>query len=274
MADGARSEAGRVVGGCELTAAAAAAICRRVAAGESLMALGRDPAMPHRTTLRNWANRDPDFRARLGAAMREARLARRRRDREAAARRAAELAARPRAARGGSVSFYSRELGEAICARLANGESLVAIARDADMPCCGTVYGWLNRHADFADLYAQARQAQADYYFDEAREVALGSTHATVWSDRLRFDVIRWQTARVAPKKYCERLVVEAEVAALRADAAQAEGEAKAAENRMIIEVVNFRRGPNGKVLVAPPRNAAEEADWVEAYGRPYDGPR
>jgi hypothetical protein len=274
MADGARSEAGRFVGACELTAEVASAICGRVAAGESLMALGRDPAMPHRTTIRRWADRDLDFRARLAAAMREARLARRRRDREAAVRRAAELAARPRAARGGSVSFYSRELGEAICARLANGESLVAIGRDADMPCCGTVYGWLNRHAEFADLYAQARQAQADYYFDEAREVALGSTHATVWSDRLRFDVIRWQTARLTPKKYCERLVVEAEVSARRAQAAQDAGEAKAGSKRLTVKVVDFQRGPNGKVVVAPPRNEAEEVRWVEAYGRPYDGPR
>jgi hypothetical protein len=216
MADGARSEAGRFVGACELTAEVASAICGRVAAGESLMALGRDPAMPHRTTIRRWADRDSDFRMRLSAAMREARLARRWRDRQIAA----ERTSRPAPAKGGSRGLYTRALGEAVCARLANGESLLAIARDADMPCCGTVYGWLKRHEDFADLYAQARQAQADYLFDEAREVALGSTHATVWSDRLRFDVIRWQTARLTPKKYLERVVLEAELAERRAEAA------------------------------------------------------
>jgi hypothetical protein len=51
-----------------------------------------------------------------------------------------------------------------------------------------------------------------------ARDVARGSTHDTVWSDRLQFDVIRWMTARLAPKKYCERVMVEAEIAARRAE--------------------------------------------------------
>jgi hypothetical protein len=52
------------------TPAIGAAILARVAAGESLMAVGRDPAMPHRTTIRKWANADPVFSARLMEAMR------------------------------------------------------------------------------------------------------------------------------------------------------------------------------------------------------------
>ena len=73
------------------------------------------------------------------------------------------------------------------------------------MPCYGTIYGWLKRHEDFLAAYVEARQIQADFFFDEAREVALDSTHASVWSDRLRFDVIRWMTARMAPKKIYAR---------------------------------------------------------------------
>jgi hypothetical protein len=264
MGDGERSAAsGRFVGVCELTAATAAAICGRVAAGESLMAVGRDPEMPHRTTIRRWADRDPDFRLRLWEAMREARLERRRLDREAAAARAA----RPAPVKGGKPSSYTPAVGEAICARLANGESLVAIVRDPEMPCYGTVYGWLKRHPVFADLYVQARQIQADYFFDEAREVAQGSTHATVWSDRLRFDTIRWQAARIAPRKYCERVIVEAEIATRRAEVGRQ-------DSKLTLRLVDFQQGPNGKVLVAPPRSENEEQAWVEAYGHPYDGPR
>jgi hypothetical protein len=268
MGDGTRSAEGRFVGVCELTPQVAAAICGRVAGGESLMAVGRDPAMPHRTTIRNWANRDADFRLRLGEAMREARLERRRLDREVAAAKATARLGRPAPAKGGSQSSYTVEAGEAICRRLANGESLVAIADDPGMPCYGTVFKWLKAYPDFADAYATARMVQAEFFFDEAREVALGSTHATVWSDRLRFDTIRWQTARMAPRKYCERVMVDAEVAARRA---QADDEDKA----LTIHLVNFQLAPDGKtVLVAPPRCAEEEQEWVEAYGRPYDGPR
>lgn len=46
-----------------------------------------------------------------------------------------------------------------------------------------TVFNWLERHSGFADAYVIARSVQADYLFDEAREVALSSTHATVWAD-------------------------------------------------------------------------------------------
>jgi hypothetical protein len=40
------------------------------------------------------------------------------------------------------------------------------------------------------------------------------------------------------------------------------------------IVVVRFMKGPNGELLVAPPRNEAEEEAWRRAYGHPYDGPR
>ncbi|WP_372785133.1 hypothetical protein [Phenylobacterium sp.] len=239
-------------------------ICARVAAGESLRRLCREPEMPHRTTVRRWANREPQFAEDLREAQREARFEQRRLDRELAAAKRA----RPRPEKGGSDSSYTPAVGEAICLRLANGESLIAIVRDADMPCYGTVYGWLKRHPEFEAAYVQARMIQADYFLDEAREVALGSTHETVWSDRLAFDTIRWMTARMAPKKYCERLVLDAEISARKAEAAGL------GQRRLTVQVVDFSRGPNGEVLVAPPRNAEEEAGWERAYGKPYDGPR
>nr|MEA2799720.1 hypothetical protein [Phenylobacterium sp.] len=127
--------------------------------------------------------------------------------------------------------------------------------------------GWLKRHPEFEEAYVQARMIQADFFLDEAREVALGSTHETVWSDRLAFDTIRWMTARMAPKKYCERLLLDAEIAARKAEAGDG-------QRRLTVRVVNFIRGPNGEVLAEPPRNAQDEAAWERAYGRPYDGPR
>jgi len=221
MADDGGPRARMLAGESVFTPELGAAICARVAAGESLMAVCGAPEMPHRSTVRNWATRNKAFAADLWDAMRAARLERRRLDREVAAAKAGL----PRPAKGGSESRYTVEIGEAICLRLANGESLISIARDPQMPCYGTIYGWLKRHADFLAAYVEARQIQADFLFDEAREVALGATPKTVWADRLRFDTIRWMTARMAPKKYCERLVVDAEVSARRAEAAAADPE-------------------------------------------------
>jgi hypothetical protein len=214
MADGGGVRAGVFAGEDLFTPELGREICAQVAAGESLREICRGPDTPHRTSVRRWANRDPQFAADLREAQRTARFAQRRVDRKLAAARRA----RPAPIKGGSESTYTREVGEAICRRLANGESLISIVRDADMPCYGTVYGWLKRHPEFEEAYVQARMVQADYFLDEAREVALGSTHETVWSDRLAFDVIRWMATRMAPKKYCERVIVEAEVAARRAD--------------------------------------------------------
>jgi hypothetical protein len=81
----------------------------------------------------------------------------------------------------------------------------------------GTVLGWARKIPEFAEAYAEARRIAADYLFDEAREVARAATPGTIRVDRLKFDVIRWQAARIAPRKYVERVLATAEIEALRA---------------------------------------------------------
>jgi hypothetical protein len=162
-----------------------AEICRRVAAGESVQAICAAPGMPWPSTLWSWTRARPEFAAELRAARRSARLARRVADKLAAAERAAKRGARASGRRCG----YTAEIGEEICTRLTEGESLIAICRDPDMPSTTAVYDWLDRHEDFEAMYIRARERQADYLFDEAREVALAATPQTVWADRLRFDI-------------------------------------------------------------------------------------
>jgi Bacteriophage Sf6, terminase small subunit-like len=222
MADGDGAGTRWLPGESLFTPELGAAICARVAAGESLSRLERDAGMPCRKTIRNWARGDADgFGAELMAAMRTAQLARRVTERAAME----AWRARRKLNRRGQPSTYTPELGRAICERLANGESMLAIGRDPGMPCAGTIYGWVNRFPDFQDMYVSARQIQADYLFDEAREVGLETTPHSVWVGRLRFDIIRWQTARLAPRKYCERIVVLQGVQALAAEAAEAAGD-------------------------------------------------
>lgn len=189
-----------LTGVVSFTPALGEAVCGRVAAGVSLRALCREPGMPCRKSLRSWARAHPEFGAALRAAQVTARLAARRADR---ARR--EVVG---AGRGRAVSTYTREIGEAICARIAGGESLIGIALDPGMPRAARVYDWIRQHPEFEEMYVLARQRQADSLFDEALEVTRGATPATVWADRLRFDGIRWATARLAPKKYCEKVMV------------------------------------------------------------------
>ncbi len=201
MADEGGEWAGALAGRGLFSEALGRAVCARVAAGESLSAIGREPGMPERSTVRGWARADPVFGEALAGAMRSARLAARAADR-------ARLAARPKPWTPGRPCGYTPAKGEAICRRLVNGESLVAIGRDPGGPSSATILYWVKHHPEFEEAYTQARLLQADFLFDEAREVGLAATPKTVSADRLRFDIIRWQTARLAPRKYCERLVV------------------------------------------------------------------
>jgi hypothetical protein len=232
-----------------------AAICARVEAGESLSRVCRGPEMPNATTVYDWARERPAFGLALSQAMRTARVAQRMVDRAKAAARLA--AGRDRR---GRWSTFTPELGREICERIANGESLKAVGQDPAMPCAATILRWAAEFPDFGNDYAHARQLMADVLFDEAREVALGTTPATVWADRLRFDTIRWMTARMAPKKYCERVVVEAEVAARRADE---DDDPFGARAPMTVIVKRF-----GDVTPEEEAAAAETEAWFAARGR------
>jgi len=255
MADGGGRQLWRP-GESKFAPALGQAICARVEAGEAIAAICREPQMPCRNTVRAWTRAHPEFGAKLLAAMRAVRTAARLEDRRIWGKLDAER--HPR----GRGSTYRREIGETICLRLAHGESLTSIGRDPAMPTYATILRWVSRHDDFQEMYVQARKLQADYFFDEARDVAQAATPGNVWVSRLQFDVIRWQTARLAPHKYCETLVVEAG------------RKAEAGDGRLTINVVRFEKGPNGEVLAIPPRNAEDERRWAAAHGRPYDGPR
>lgn len=97
---------------------------------------------------------------------------------------------------------YCPELGEAICARIATGESVLAIGDDPAMPCSTSIHNWARRYDEFRRMYMAAKAISADLMFDLAREIALETTEATVRSDALRIRTLRWHVALVAPKKY------------------------------------------------------------------------
>lgn len=247
------------------SAALGEAVVTRVAAGVPLRALRLEAGMPQRTTLYKWAKAHPAFGQALAAAQARARTAARLRMRARQAARRAAQDANPRSAGGRATETFTPELAREICRRLAEGESLKAIGRDPAMPCVATVYHWIERRPEFEAMYGKARRAQADTLADEVREVGLAATPGTVWADRLRFDTLRWLTARLAPRKYMEGALIaqaQAEIAA----------EAKA-DGPQTFVVVTFKTGPNGETLVAPPRSPEEAQAWERAYGRPYDGP-
>jgi hypothetical protein len=121
-------------------------ICRRLARGEPVLAIARDPDMPPRSTLRYWIKTDKD----------------------------GLFAECPRKlGKGGPPTLYTKRVADEICRRLASGRSLASIARDPGMPAAPTVIDWVNKDIDgFTAAYARARDLGRYTLADEIIELA------------------------------------------------------------------------------------------------------
>ena len=122
---------------------------------------------------------------------------------------------------------YTEELAEEICLRMGDGESLSAVCRDEHMPTRQAVHRWLNSNEEFKKMYVFAHELQADFYFDEIKEIADdgaddfikrarqdGSVetvvdHEHIQRSRLRVDARKWKLARMNRKKFGEHSTQE-----------------------------------------------------------------
>jgi len=125
----------------------------------------------------------------------------------------------------GRPSGYSLEKAQALCERLALGESLAQICRGDDMPSHATIYTWLREHPEFLELYTRAREEQAETHADEIVSIAdekpelleikdkegnvvdLKLDSAFIQWQRQRIDARKWNAAKQRPRKYGDRVV-------------------------------------------------------------------
>jgi len=127
----------------------------------------------------------------------------------------------------GRPTIYTPELGNEICARLADGESLRGILQGDEMPNKSTVMRWLfsdkEELKDFCDQYARAREMQAELMADEMMDIADDGTNdwmtrrnkdgseyevvdnEAIQRSKLRIDARKWVASKLLPKKYGER---------------------------------------------------------------------
>lgn len=125
---------------------------------------------------------------------------------------------------GGRPSKYTPEIASKICVLLAEGKSLREICRVEEMPAEATVRLWVvDDREGFSAQYARAREAQADYWAEQIIEIADDGSHDVI-SDgdgnertnqeviarsRLRVDTRKWLMARMAPKRYGDKITQE-----------------------------------------------------------------
>lgn len=111
------------------------------------------------------------------------------------------------------------------------GESLRHICAESNMPDKSTVFRWLAANEAFRDQYARARTVQAEVMADDILAIADDGTND--WMERigqdgepigwtlngehvqrskLRLDSRKWLMSKLAPKKYGERLELDATI--------------------------------------------------------------
>lgn len=123
---------------------------------------------------------------------------------------------------------------EEICERIAGGESLRAMCKDAHLPSRDLVFKWLRegqkadaeQHLkDFINQYAHAREAQGDTIFDECLDIAdnkEGDYHINVKTEtgeikvsinqeniqraKLQIETRLKMAGKLRPKKYGDKL--------------------------------------------------------------------
>ena len=109
------------------------------------------------------------------------------------------------AAKPGRPTAYSETLAVLICDAISEGGALYRLCEERpDFPAESTVYRWLETHLAFAQKYARARELQQDREADKIVVIADEADDAAI--ARLRIDSRKWRAAKMAPKKYGDRL--------------------------------------------------------------------
>jgi hypothetical protein len=118
-------------------------------------------------------------------------------------------------------SKFDPDLAAKVCELIAEGLSLRQIGAKEGMPDKRDVMGWRNAIPEFAEQYARAKDAQMEHYAEEMiaiaddgtndwmeREGVLVADHEVINRSKLRVDTRKWIMAKLAPKRYGERIAL------------------------------------------------------------------
>jgi hypothetical protein len=102
----------------------------------------------------------------------------------------------------------SPEVMDEIVHRISEGESLRSVCRDKRMPSIWTVMDWQRDDADFASRCARARELQAEVMDEKILSVAdrVETGEMDPNSARVVLSAYQWRAAKLAPKKYGEKI--------------------------------------------------------------------
>lgn len=135
----------------------------------------------------------------------------------------------------GRPSGFSKELAQKLCDKIATTDiGTHVLCKRKEFPSITTVYRWLNDHEEFRNMYARAKEAQADLLAHQIVELSnrerVGKTTTTqtgqfsgtttTKSDnynrtRLQIDARKWLASKLAPRKYGDKVDITSDHKAL-----------------------------------------------------------
>lgn len=157
--------------------AAADRIIVRLAKGEMWASLLADPSLPGKRALLRWKRRRPEFAGALGMAARAGKRAR-------------------AAAAGGPPRTVVAEL----LARIEAGGAMSEVCAAPDMPAATTVYGWMRRDPEFAQIVRHACRVRDWALGEQACEIAGAATADNLAQARAQVAALRWRLGSMTPK--------------------------------------------------------------------------
>ena len=116
--------------------------------------------------------------------------------------------------KGGRPTKYTKELGEEICSAIASSELGLVHLVDSNphWPERSTIFLWRRKHKEFSDNYTRAKEEQVEVSVEYMQEIMnephkyqdleTGITKLDHNMLRLKMDAIKWQAAKLKPKKY------------------------------------------------------------------------
>lgn len=124
------------------------------------------------------------------------------------------------------MSTFTQGLADYICSEIASGRSLRSVCRDKGMPADSSIFKWLSIHESFAEQYARAMEARTNALAEEILDIADEGASDTytdangiertnnevIARSKLKVDTRKWLMSKMAPKKYGDKLDLNASV--------------------------------------------------------------
>lgn len=125
----------------------------------------------------------------------------------------------------GRPTKFTQNIFDSICEEISTTSKSLKVICKTFYISTVTFYKWMKGNEALINIYARAREAQAEILADEIIEIADNSEKDTIQTDtgelpnnewiarsRLRVDARKWAASKLAPKKYGEKQAVDLNV--------------------------------------------------------------